>query len=114
MRPVQLKPNPHADRLAKGLEKCLVLAAAWENDVCRTSGTKHATIKKFADGTGAKQWGGRWNPPAVAAIYCSLDEETALVEMKQRHRRGGIPMRQMKPRVFASLHVRLRRVLDLT
>src|SRR5262249_3893704 len=57
---------------------------------------------------------GRWNPPGVPAVYTSLNEETAVAEMRQRHRRGGVPMSKSMPRVLVAIRVRLARVLDLT
>ncbi len=108
------RPYPESNRLAAALDRCLALAAAWEDEVCRTSRLKYATVKKLTDGAGAKRWGGRWNPPGVAAVYCSLDAETALAEMRQRHRHGGVPLRKMMPRLFVAMRVRLRQVLDLT
>jgi RES domain-containing protein len=82
--------------------------------VCQTSKLRYASVKKLIDGAGAKRWGGRWNPPGIPAVYCSLDEETALAELQQRHRRGGVPMNKSLPRLFVALRARLKRVLNLT
>jgi RES domain-containing protein len=101
--------------LVAGLEDCITrgLVRAWQGDVCRVSKLKYATVKKLVDGEGAKEWGGRWNPPGIAAVYFSLDEETALAEIKQRHRRGKVNLQNAWPRVFVGCRVRLERVLDL-
>jgi RES domain-containing protein len=37
--------------------------------------------KTWDSGEGARQRGGRWNPVGVAAVYCSLDPATAILEV---------------------------------
>lgn len=67
------------------------------------------------NGEGSRKHGGRFNPPRVcAAIYASLDPETAMAETLAHFRYYGIPEHAAMPRVFTALDVSLRRVLDLT
>ena len=110
---MRLKPHADANRLKIALSNCLSLASPFQGDACRTASPKYATPAKLQDGAGAKKWGGRWNPPGVSAAYFSLELETAMAEMTERHRRGGIPLSQMRPRVIVSARLRLQRVLDL-
>ncbi len=68
----------------------------------------------FADNYPSRQnvQGARWNPPAVPAIYCSLDRATALAEGDY-----AIAVQPLKPtvkRTIYKLHVRLEKVLDLS
>jgi RES domain-containing protein len=56
--------------------------------------------------------GARWNPPAVPAIYCSLDRAIALAEGE--HAIAVQPLRPTVKRTMYKLHVHLERMLDLS
>lgn len=56
--------------------------------------------------------GARWNPSGVPAIYCSLDRDTALAEGE--FAAAVQPLRPMVKRTIYKLHVRLRKVVDLS
>jgi RES domain-containing protein len=58
------------------------------------------------------QSGARWNPPDVAAIYCSLDEETAVAEADFQI--AAQPFRPKAERRVYRIEVRLLSVVDLT
>jgi RES domain-containing protein len=55
--------------------------------------------------------GARWNPRGVAAIYTSLERETALAEAE--FRMSFEPLRPSKGRILYHLRVTISRVLDL-
>lgn len=56
--------------------------------------------------------GARWNPREVAAIYASLERDTALAEAA--HRISLEPFRPKAKRTLYRISVRLSRVVDLT
>jgi len=56
--------------------------------------------------------GARWNPREVAAIYTSLDRDTALAEAV--YRISLEPFRPKVKRTFYRIKLRLQRVVDLT
>lgn len=45
----------------------------------RLDQSKHAAT--WYSGAGAKRSGGRWNSPGIAAVYCSLNPATAILEV---------------------------------
>ena len=55
--------------------------------------------------------GGRWNPPEVEAVYCSLHSRTATAEVDHLIARQPVAIRT--PRVTHTLSVALARVADL-
>lgn len=59
----------------------------------------------------ANTGGARWNPPSLAAIYCSLERETALAEAE--YQLNLQPIRPRARRTLYKVEVRLSRVLDL-
>jgi RES domain-containing protein len=56
--------------------------------------------------------GARWNPKGVAAIYTSIERETALAEAD--FRLSLEPVRPSKGRTLYKIQMRLSRVVDLT
>jgi len=59
--------------------------------------------------------GGRWTTIGrFAAIYSSLDPETAMAETLSRCRHYGVPLERALPCVFAAIRLELAQVLDLT
>src|ERR1700693_43375 len=56
--------------------------------------------------------GARWNPPGVAAIYTSLERDTALAEAEYRLSLEPIPVRA--PRTIYTIRISLGKALDLT
>ncbi|QMW24724.1 RES domain-containing protein [Sandaracinobacteroides saxicola] len=59
-------------------------------------------------GDGARQWGGRFNPPGMAALYTSLRFETAWLEAQQ-----GFAFKA-QPMTLCAYRVDCAHVLDLT
>lgn len=64
------------------------------------------------DPTRANTRGSRWNPPDVAAIYTSLERDTAQAEGD--YAVASQPVRPRATRQLYEVHVTLERVLDLT
>src|SRR5262245_40629402 len=77
---------------------------AWEGEVFR---------HMFADYPPERSntRGARWNPAPIAAIYCSLERETALAEAE--YQLSLQPIRPRAKRTLYQIKVRLERVLDL-
>jgi len=82
------------------------------------SGTVYRAVPlAFADpivafsGKGARQVGGRWNPPGRLAIYASLVPEHAFAERLALARRNGAPDREVLPTAVLSAEVELEAVL---
>jgi RES domain-containing protein len=98
------------DRIAGCLSQAVKLNAI----AFRSAGVKYANEKDFTSGGGASYYGGRWNPPGVAAIYASLDPATAVKESYQEFIKYGFKPGNMRPRVFAGLKLNVNRVSDLT
>lgn len=65
-------------------------------------------------GVGACQYGGRWNPIGVRAVYGSPTPEIAMAEALANHRHYGLPIHCAMPKEFFAFKADLRRVLDLT
>ncbi|MCX5752270.1 MAG: RES domain-containing protein [Candidatus Krumholzibacteria bacterium] len=93
---------------------CLLQAVKLNAIAFRSAGVKYANEKDFTSGGGASYYGGRWNPPGVAAIYASLDPATAVKESYQEFIKYGFKPGNIQPRVFAGLKLNVNRVLDLT
>lgn len=53
--------------------------------VWRIAKAKHAdTVENMLSGRGAKQFGGRWNPKGMRAVYCSENSSLAALEILAR------------------------------
>lgn len=68
--------------------------------------------KDVLSGEGARERGGRWNQPGLAAVYGSTTDVTALEECKANDRYYGV--RTKSPRLLVAVEARLVGVLDLT
>jgi RES domain-containing protein len=80
----------------------------------RSSTPKYATETDLVTGEGSRRFGGRWNPPGLAAIYASVTPETAMAETLAHVRYFCLPIHSVMPRTFVALDFQLNRVLDLT
>jgi RES domain-containing protein len=113
--PVGLRPHPEAERIARGLERCLPLAIAWAGALFRATSQDYANRRDVVTGEGSRAAGARYTPRgAFPAVYGSLDLETALAEALGNHRRLGLPDTEALPLTFVALRVTAQRVLDLT
>lgn len=87
------------------------LLDAIEERVVEWSGTAFRQVFEGTEVLRANVRGGRWNPPAVEALYCSLQPRTAAAEVDHLIARQPVPIRT--PRVTYRLSVTLAKVADL-
>lgn len=110
-----MQPHPHANRIARAMERCLPLAQPWSGDWYRFTAPRWAGLPHLLTGQGALLAGGRWHPPgACRSVYASLDPETALAEALAHHRRFHVSVREAMPKTLNAVAVDLYGVLDLT
>ena len=88
-----------------------LLLDAIEQSVGEWSGTAYRQVFEGTDVLRANIRGGRWNPPEVEAVYCSLDSRTATAEVDHLIARQPVPIRT--PRVTHLLSIALASVADL-
>jgi RES domain-containing protein len=115
--PVPPPPPHHADspRLARGIRRCVPLAARLTGVLYRVASVRRANPGDLVAGLGTLLTGGRWTPPgAFRAVYASRDEVTALDEARQQNLRMGVPTWMALPLVVTALEVDLEPILDLT
>ena len=74
---------------------------------------EYAKADDLISGKGSFKYGGRWNPPGIAAIYASNSPETAMAETLSHVRYYGLPVHSVMPRMFVALSFNLACVLDL-
>lgn len=96
------------------IAECLPKAITFRDSAFRSAGVKYANETDLTSGSGASFYGGRWNPPRIAAVYASLDLNTAFEESFQEFRRYGFAPSSIQPRVFAGLSIDVQVLLDLT
>jgi RES domain-containing protein len=114
-KPAALLPNRYADRIARGIERCLPLAVIWSGDLFRATSQDYANQRDLVTGEGGRKAGGRYNGKgSCRALYNALDLKTAMNESLAYSRHLGIPDAEALPLTFVSLRVRDLYVLDLT
>lgn len=86
------------------------LLDAIEQNVAGWKGFAYRQVFSGTDVLKANIRGGRWNPPGVEAIYCSLKSQTAAAEIDYLISRQPIPIN--KPRVTYKLAIELSKVAD--
>jgi len=84
----------------------------WTGTLFRFQTVDFPAPKDVLSGEGARQRGGRWNPPGLATLYGSTTDTTALQECKANDRYYGVVTRS--PRLLVAIEARLARMLDLT
>ncbi|MBI2925080.1 MAG: RES family NAD+ phosphorylase [Verrucomicrobia bacterium] len=84
----------------------------WTGTLFRFQTVDYPAPKHVLSGEGARQRGGRWNPPGLAALYGSVTDTAALEECKSTDRYYGVATKS--PRLLVAIDARLTRVLDLT
>jgi RES domain-containing protein len=84
----------------------------WNGTLFRFHTVDFPTAKDVLSGGGARNHGGRWNPPGLATLYGSTTDTTALEEGKANDRYYGVVTKS--PRLVVAIEARLTRVLDLT
>jgi RES domain-containing protein len=101
-------------QLRARLRRCGRWTKPWSGVVFRSTTPEYATSADLLSGEGSRVHGGRWNRAgSFAAVYASLDAETAMAEALAHVRYYRIPEAAAMPRVFVALEVRLASTLDL-
>src|SRR5438552_2998491 len=109
-----MAPHPEALRLERALARCLSLAGPWSGDLFRFAAPRWATQDHLITGVGAFMAGGRWHSKgACAAVYASLDPQTALAEALANCNRYGLEQRDIMPKTLNAIIAQLHKVLDL-
>ncbi|MEX2286844.1 MAG: RES family NAD+ phosphorylase [Planctomycetaceae bacterium] len=96
------------------LSRLAGFAQSLELTAYRSTSPKYANEQDLVTGEGSRQYGGRWNPPGIAAIYSSLTPETAMAEAIAHARYYGFPVQSIMPRTFVAISFKLQRVLDIS
>lgn len=94
----------------------VALIAAQPGRSYASAGYRHMAPKYAAkplSGEGARQVGGRWNPPGIATLYLATERATAIAELGRLARRGGRRPEEFLPRIMVEYAVTLDSVLDL-
>ncbi len=112
MRPSRVHPHPRSAALRDWLRGCGDLVGSWQGTLFRFQTVAYPTPKEVLSGLGAKERGGRWNPPGLATLYGSTTDTTALEECKANDRYYGVVT--TRPRLLVAIEARLDRVLDLS
>jgi RES domain-containing protein len=101
-------------RLLATVERCRANLVPWSGMAFRSTALHYRNPQEILNGEGSRRCGGRWNPCGeFAAVYASLDLETAMAETLAHGRYYRLPERAAMPRVFWAIEVRLGLVLDL-
>jgi RES domain-containing protein len=100
--------------LIRKLERLIPEASDFSGKTFRSATPHYATEKDLLTGEGSRRFGGRWNPPGLAAVYASLTPETAMAETLAHARYFGLSEYDAMPRTFVAISVDLSSVLDLT
>jgi len=109
-----LSNDDSGDSLKGSMQRCAQSAVSWEGVIFRSTTPKYATSADLISGEGSRRFGGRWNPAReMAAVYGSLDAETAMAETLAHVRYYALPEHAAMPRVFVAIEVKVERVIDL-
>lgn len=101
-------------RLLAAIERCLADLQPWSGTAYRSTALAYQKPGEILSGEGSRRHGGRWNPRGeFAAVYASLDPETAMAETLAYFRYYRLPEHAAMPRVFWAIQAHLSCVLDL-
>lgn len=106
-----LESNPRYEEFRKIMAEHPEWQKPWTGTLFRFQTIDFPTANDVVSGAGAKAWGGRWNPPGLAAVYGSTTDNTALEECKAHDRYYGVVTKS--PRVLVAVEARLTKMLDL-
>jgi RES domain-containing protein len=110
-----MRRHADTDLIQVRMRQCVAFAGPWAGCIFRFATVRYANRTDFLAGLGSKKHGGRWNPPGLFnCVYGSLDPQTALAESQATFLAYGIPLDRARPRVLASVSLKLQSVLDLT
>lgn len=111
----KMKKHSASARLTQALARATRLKRSWAGVVFRSASLRYANRDDFLTGVGARASGARWNPPgSFAALYTSVEPDTAVIESLAHHKYYSLPVEEALPRVLAAIRVVLQIVLDLT
>lgn len=96
---------------ARGLKR---RARRFRGVIYRSVEPEYARREDRLQGIGAAQFGGRWNPIGLAALYGSTSVESATAEALAKVRHYGFDDERALPRTIFVMEAKLTRVLDLT
>lgn len=105
-------PNPRYGDLRSTLAAHPEWLSAWSGHFFRFQTIQFPDAKDILSGTGARQRGGRWNPPGLAALYGSTTDTAALEEAKANDRYYGLETKT--PRLIIAIQAKVGKMLDLT
>jgi RES domain-containing protein len=109
-----MQTHPQSKQLKSGLKKLLSKAGPWQGAIYRFVEVAYANRSDLLSGAGARNYGGRWNPPRFNCVYGSLDPTTAQEESYATYDRYGIPRAKATPRVRVAIDLQLQRIVDLS
>ena len=102
------------DTIFRRVQSLVRLAVPWAGTVYRNATVRYSTAAELLTGEGSRQFGGRWNPPGIRAVYASFAPQTAMAEALSNFSYYGFDIADSMPRVFVAIRVSLVAVLDLT
>ncbi len=102
------------DALFRRMIKLRDTFVPFSKDVYRVVHPKWSGEGDRLSGLGAKQYGGRWNPAGLGAVYGSLTPIGASKESFSQAMRYGFRAEQMTPRIIFAFRVTLSATLNLT
>jgi len=109
-----LAPHPRYRDLARRLRRAALRPSPWKGTFFRFTSARYAASDDLVSGEGSRVHGGRWNPPgSFAAVYGSLEPETATAESLALQRRYGVPDEWGMPRVLCAIETDVKSVLVL-
>lgn len=112
MRFNRIQPNPRLAEFRGLLAAHPEWLRPWAGTLFRFQTIDFPTPRETLSGDGARERGGRWNPPGLAAVYGSTSDDVALEECKANDRYYGVPTKS--PRLLIAIEAQLSGVLDLT
>jgi RES domain-containing protein len=107
----RIQPNPRFAEFHEILAAHPEWLKPWSGTFFRFQSIDFPAPKDVLGGEGARERGGRWNPPGIAAIYGSTSDDTALEECKANDRYYGIETKS--PRLLVAIEAHLVGLLDL-
>jgi RES domain-containing protein len=108
----RLQPNPRFAEFHEILTGHPEWLKPWEGTFFRFQSISYPNPNDVLSGDGARDRGGRWNAPGVAAIYGSTTDDTALEECKANDRYYAVETKG--PRLLVAVEAKLVGMLDLT